>query len=177
MGFFTAGVLPTISILIGTVTASGRSVKALNDVHDEIRMAIGALVGLLKFAGATVLVMLLLSAVRGPVPVLLSPGLFADWAGYLSSAAVSAQGTTIDVFEVATRIGQSAVLCLALAFTLKAATLPKALFDALRSKHLLALDEARRSLDEKAPRAPEVKKAFAGGTEFGTVVRLDEKPK
>lgn len=175
MGFFTAGVLPTISILIGTVTSSGRSVKALNDVHGEIRTAIEALISLLKLAGTTVAMMFLLSIVHGPYPVLVAAESIAAWLSYIPTAVVSAQGTTIDLAGLVLRVGQGVVVCLALAFTLKATTLPKALYAALQSKHQLAIEEARRSLDEKAPKAPEIKRAFAGGVEFGTVVRMDEK--
>lgn len=175
MGFFTAGVLPTISILIGSLTASGRSVKALNDVREELRSAISALIGLLVIAGTTVASMLLLSLPMTPAPIMLTSGQDQVWLQHLPGVSATALGFTLDLAELTNRLGQGLVAGLAILFAVKAMMVPRALYSALDSKHKLAIEEARRAVDERAPKAPEIKKAFSGGSEFGTVVRLDDK--
>lgn len=175
MGFFTAGVLPTISILIGTISAAGRSVKALNDVYEETKTAISALISLLKLAGTTVAVLFLLNIPKAPLLLPVPAMDDVKWVAYLPAVSVSPLGSTLDLVELALRMGQGLVCCLAVMFVFKAASLPHSLYAALQSKHGLAVDEARRVLEEKAPKAADIKKAYGGGAEFGTVVRLDEK--
>lgn len=174
MGFFTAGVLPTISILIGSVNAAGRSVKALGEVFTEIKKVVAALFNLLTLAGATVLVMLLMSMPFGPISILVPTGSTGQWVSYLPSTTVSAEGATIDLVALANRFGQVVVCALVAFFVFKAFALPAALYAALNSKEQLAVDEARRSLEDKAPKPSDVKKGFGSGIEFGTVVRLDQ---
>jgi hypothetical protein len=174
MGFFTAGVLPTISILIGSMSAAGRSVKALNDVRDEIRSAIYALLQLLLLAGATVAVMFLVSIPAALSAVTLSTTAEVGWLTYLPSVKVTPSGTIFDLTDMCTRLGQGLIVSLTIIFALKASALPRVLRAALDSKHNLAIDEARRNLEGRAPKAEEIKKSFSGGLEFGAVVRVEQ---
>jgi hypothetical protein len=177
LGFFTAGVLPTISILIGSISAGGRSVKALNGVYNETKEAISALLGLFVLAGSAVTVLFMISLAWAKVPVPLVDGTAANVLKIFVPVVPSPAGLSVDLSDIVMRIGQMFVCCLILEFIRRVLKLPAILDRALVGKHELALDEARRKLAENVPKEGDIKKRFGSSPEFGDVIRLDEKSK
>lgn len=151
LGLVSASILPTISLILGSMTASGRSVKALNELHAELQAAMDALLFLFGLVAVSVIALVALS-----IP---TPGPLANvvWAA-----------------ETLSRMGQAIVAMAAILIVLKAGTIPGILRRSLGIRHEIAKDEARAKTLQKAPSAATIKEAFATHPDFGKQVDRDE---
>nr|WP_314075212.1 hypothetical protein [uncultured Roseococcus sp.] len=125
------------------MTASGRSIKAINELENELKSAIDALFFLF---GCTVL------AVGTLVILSLKLRLFG--------------------LGIAPRVGQAVVVATVAMVFWRAGQIPAILRRTLAIRRDIAVAEARRDLAEKAPEAGAVRQSFATHPEFGKVISL-----
>lgn len=149
LGLVAASILPTISLILGSMTASGRSVHRLNKLRDELAAAMDALFLLFGLVGVSVLGLLSLTI---PVPELLAKLPFVP-AGL-------------------ERFGQALVTAVSVLIVIRSGQVPGILRRSLVIRHEIAVDEARRETLENAPTSPAMREAFPTHPEFGRTVRL-----
>lgn len=152
LGLVSASILPTISLLINSMTASGRSVKALDELEHEIQIAMDALF-LLFGCVAVVIGALVALAVRPPAILTHVP--------YVTT-------------DVLPRVGQGIVLLFSTVILVRAGQIPGILRRSLAVRHKIAVDEARRKTLEKAPTAAAARASFATHPDFGKSVPFEQ---
>lgn len=152
LGLFSASLLPTITLLVNGMTASGRSVQAIENLDTEIRAAMDALLfmfGCIAIAFAGLMALSIESPrVLKQLPLLTS--------------------------EVLPRGGQAVVVSGVIAIVARAGQIPAILRRALAMRKEIAIEEARRKLMDKAPDAAAIRASFSNHPDFGKVVTLDE---
>lgn len=151
LGLVSASILPTISLIIGSMTASGRSVRALDDLQHELTAAMDVLFLLFGLVGVCVVDLLAL-AITTPA--------------FLARIPFVAEGLE--------RFGQAVVAAAAVLIVVQAGTIPGILRRSLKIRHAIAVEEARRKTQEKAPAQGAVKAAFRTHPEFGKTVDLKD---
>jgi uncharacterized protein YacL len=151
LGLVSASILPTISLLINSMTASGRSVKAIDELEREIQIAMDALF-LLFGCVAVVIGALVALAIKPPALLTHMP--------YITS-------------DILPRSGQGLVLLFSTIILLRVGQIPGILRRSLAVRHKIAVDEARRKTIEKAPTAAAARASFATHPEFGKSVPFD----
>lgn len=152
LGLISASVLPTISLLINSMSASGRSVQAINKLEAELQAGMDALLFLFGCVALSVGALITLAI---PAPALLT-GI-----PYLTS-------------QILPRFGQMIVIAVIGLIVLRAGQLPGILRRSLAVRHEIAVAEAKRKLSENAPDSEAVRKSFASHAEFGKTVTLNE---
>lgn len=152
LGLVSASILPTISLLVGSMTASGRSVLALDELNAELHAAMDAL--FLMFGSVAVVVGALV-ALSTPPPVAIT-GL-----PYLTS-------------EVLPRVGQAVVVIFSALILLRVGQIPAILRRSLAIRHKIATDEARRKILERAPAPDASRAAFPTHPDFGKSVKIED---
>ncbi|KFC68823.1 hypothetical protein FF80_01778 [Devosia sp. LC5] len=152
LGLVAASVLPTITLLINSMTPNGRSVYSINRLDEELRAAMDAL--FLLFGGVCIAVMALVALA---IP---SPAVF-DIVPHLSSEVLPRGGQAI--------IGGATALIL-----WRIGQIPGILRRTLKVRHEAALEEAKLKLAANAPDAGAIGKAFATHPDFGKPARKEE---
>jgi hypothetical protein len=152
LGLVSASILPTISLLVNSMTASGRSVKAIDELEAELQASMDALFLLFGCVGAVVI---------GLVALATQPPTIFTRVPYLTS-------------EVLPRFGQTIVVCASTFTVLRIGMIPGILRRSLAVRHRIAIDEARRKTLEKAPDAPSARALFPTHPDFGKTVNLSE---
>lgn len=151
LGLLSASILPTISLIVGSMTTNSRSVKAVNDLQTELSTAMDALFALFGLIGVAVLALV---AMAIPQP------------SFINSASLFSSG-----IEMA---GQAVILASFSMILLKAGYLPAILRRCLAVRHTISVDEARQKTSDNAPKVGAVKGAFPTHPDFGKTVSLDE---
>ncbi|MDR7058769.1 MULTISPECIES: hypothetical protein [unclassified Sphingopyxis] len=152
LGLVSASILPTVSLLINSMTASGRSVMALDELESELHAAMD---GLLLLFGCVAVVVAALVALATP------PGELFTKVPYLTS-------------QILPRSGQATVVVFSAIILSRVGQIPAVLRRSLIVRHKIAVEEARRKTLEKAPAAGSGQQMFATHPDFGKSVRLDE---
>lgn len=152
LGLVSASILPTISLLVSSMTASGRSVMALDELEAELQNAIDAL--FLLF-GCVAVVVGALVALTIPSPPLLAR------IPYVTT-------------EILPRTGQMIVIGFSWLTLLRVGQIPAILRRSLSIRHGIAVDEARRKTLEKAPTSAATKASFTNHPDFGKSVNLED---
>lgn len=154
LGLVSASILPTISLLIGSMAAAGKSVLAINELDTEIQSAMNALLFLFGCVGIVVGALVALAI---PAPPVL------DQIPLVTS-------------QVLPRFGQAIVVLFSVLILLRVGQIPAILRRTLAVRHQIALDEARRKTLENAPAAGSAQTSFAPHPDFGKTVTLEELP-
>lgn len=130
LGLVAASVLPTVSLLINSMSSNGRSVLSINNLKDEISIAVDAL--FLLF-GCVVVIIGFLVAISIPFP-------FPSWV------------TKVTVFGVFVpyALGQTAILFLTSLIILRIGQIPAILRRSLLVRHEIAVTEAQRKIRESS---------------------------
>ena len=152
LGLISASILPTISLLINSMTASGRSVSGIDRLLSELEAAIDALLFLFGCTGVALAALLAL-ALDPPVLLMKVP--------YLTS-------------QVLPRLGQAILIGAASMIVWRVGQIPAILRRSLKVRHEIAVDEARRKLGDKSPQPGAMRQAFATHPDFGKVVPLQD---
>jgi hypothetical protein len=151
LGLVAASILPTVSLILQSMTASGRSVLRITELQKELRSAVDTLFVLFALAAAAVLVLLALS-MRTPEPLRVVSWLPA----------------------VLERSGQAIVGFLTMTVLVRSGRIPGIIRRSLDIRGQIAIDEARRKTVEKAPKAGQVSERFQTRAGFGQTVSLSE---
>jgi hypothetical protein len=133
------------------MTASGRSVKALDELQVELTAAMDALFLLFGLVGVSVMALLALAI---PTPPLLAQ------VPYLAIALE--------------RMGQAVVAGTATLIVMRAGQIPGILRRSIDIRHKIAVDEARRKTFDNAPDAGTTKATFPTHPDFGKSVDWKE---
>ncbi|TIM41070.1 MAG: hypothetical protein E5Y55_26215 [Mesorhizobium sp.] len=152
LGLLSAGLLPTITLLINSMTASGRSVQAIDRLEGELKAAMDAL--FLLF-GCVVL------SIGALVSLSIQPANFLTRVPYLTT-------------EILPRIGQSLVIGPTTLVVWRAGRIPAILRRALEIRREIAVDEAKRKIIEKAPTTEALRQGYATQESFGRAVSLQD---
>lgn len=152
LGLVSASILPTISLLVNSMTASGRSVKAIDDLEAELQSSMDALFLLFGCVGAVVI---------GLVALATQPPAILTYVPYLTS-------------EILPRLGQVVVVCASAFTVMRIGMIPGILRRSLAVRHRIAIDEARRKTLEKAPDGPAARAFFPTHPDFGKSVKLED---
>jgi hypothetical protein len=153
LGLFSASILPTISLLINSMTASGRSVQSIDKLESEIQAAMDALFFLFACVVLTV---------AGLACLAIPPSFFGS--------------LPYPDADFIPRAGQAVVAVGITMLALRAGQLPGILRRSLAVRHEIARTEARRKLGENAPDSDAIKRAYPTHADFGKVVPLSEVP-
>ncbi|MES3152553.1 hypothetical protein [Sphingomonas faeni] len=152
LGLVSASILPTISLLVNSMTASGRSVKAIDELESELQASMDALFLLFGCVGTVVI---------GLVALATQPPAIFTKVPYLTS-------------EMLPRFGQVVVVAASTFTVLRIGMIPGILRRSLTVRHRIAVEEARRKTLEKAPDAPTTRAFFPTHPEFGKPVKLED---
>jgi hypothetical protein len=152
LGLVSASILPTISLLVNSMTANGRSVLAINRLQAELQAAMDALFLLFGSVGVAVWALMSLS---------LAPPALLDRIPFLTT-------------EILPRLGQMFVVAPVALILLRAGQIPGILRRSLAVRHEIATEEAKKKLSDKAPGAESVRQSFTSHPDFGKSVSLDE---
>ena len=152
LGLVAASILPTITLLINSMTPNGRSVYSINRLDEELRAAMDAL--FLLFGAVCIAVMALVALA---IP---SPAWF-DFVPHLSS-------------QVLPRSGQAVIGSVTALVLWRIGHIPGILRRTLKVRHEAALEEAKLKLAANAPDAGAIRKAFATHPDFGKPARKKE---
>ena len=151
LGLVAASILPTITLLINSMTPNGRSVYSINRLDEELRAAMDALFVLF---GCVCIAVMALVALSTPSPTVFKLVPFTSELLPRSGQGIIG-GTTALVLW---RIGQ----------------IPGILRRTLKVRHEAALEEAKLKLVANAPEAGAMRKAFAAHPDFGKPARKEE---
>lgn len=150
LGLVSASILPTVSMMVGIMSGTGRSVAGIDQLNAELRDTIDILVAILGFVLVAVLG-LLLGTINLPdmqVPLLNTR-------------------YSIGLDQVFLRLTNLMVgLAIALALS-KFGRVPSSFRRALEIRHQIAVEEAKRRIDENAPSDASVSSMFATSPGFG----------
>jgi len=152
LGLVSASILPTISLLVNSMTSSGRSVKAVDDLRRELQAAMDALFFLFGCVGIVV---------AGLVSLATTPPMILTYVPYLTT-------------EILPRIGQSLIIGASMLTIMRIGMIPAILRRSLDVRHKIATEEARRKTLEKAPTAASTRTTFPTHPEFGKTVKFED---
>jgi hypothetical protein len=152
LGLVSASILPTISLLVSSMTANGRSVSAINDLEVELQAAMDALFLLFGCVGIVVVGLVALST---------QPAAIMNRIPYLTT-------------EILPRFGQMLVVCTSACIVMRIGMIPGILRRSLAIRHRIAIDEAKRKTIENAPDGIKTRAVFATHPDFGKSVNLEE---
>lgn len=152
LGLVSASILPAITLLVNSMSASGRSVQAIDELNSELHSAMDALFLLFGCVGIVVAALVALA-----MP---SPSLF-DKVPYLVSEALP-------------RMGQAVVVLASILILFRVGQIPGILRRTLAVRHRIAVDEAKRKTLEAAPDAGSVRSVFATNAEFGKTLNVED---
>lgn len=150
LGLVSTSILPTVTLLVNSMSGGGRSVKAVEDLERELTIAMDAM--FLLF-GCVAIVVAALIALAIPTPWPLS-----SW--------------TLLSAEILPRSGQAIVAGATAFVAMRLGQIPAILRKALSIRHRSAVDEAKRSMAENAPAPEQVRSAFKRHPDFGKTVPI-----
>ncbi|MTD99923.1 hypothetical protein GIY56_06470 [Paracoccus sp. YIM 132242] len=153
LGLVSASILPTVSLVIGSLSSSGRSVMKIDALARELAQAMRTLFSILGL-------------VAGVVALLMVIAIVPDIGWRIPHAPFA-------IPDALRRALQSLAFLLTVAATLKAAAIPRILARVLAIKKDIAIHEARKALAERSPSDAEIRQMFAKKDGFGKTVPLD----
>lgn len=146
LGLIAAGILPAATLLVNTVSAEGRSVKALSSLGEETRGLVRNLFMLLAWVALAVCALL----------ILFIPPPWEAWGSFVGD-------------DVSRQLGQAMALGLLGGVLDRTRTIPSAVFRCLDLRLGIAVDEARQKLRESAPAPGEAAVHFQTKPGFGAM--------
>lgn len=150
LGLISASILPSISLILASMTTGGRSVHAIDRLRDELMAATDALLQLLGIVGVVFAAVFTLS---------IAPPNLAFRVPFLAT-------------EILPRFGQAVVLAGAAVIVLRASLVPAILRRCLHIRHEIAADEAKKKTVENIAKVGEAQQFFPRNPDFGRIVPL-----
>lgn len=150
LGLMSASILPTISLLVGSMSANGRSVKGIDELHKELGEIVSVLWAIFGLVAVSVLALFIgtIELPRLALPV------------FGTAYAVSVDTL---IYRVAQGIvGGASALALS-----RFGVVPTSFFRALQIRREIAVDEARRRIQESAPTSQDLHSSFPTLSGFG----------
>lgn len=154
LGLVSASILPTVTLLVNSMSSSGRSVQSIERLDEELGAAIDAL--FLLFGCVAI-------AIGALVSLSIAPADFLKRVPHLTT-------------DILPRAGQAFLVGSCGLIVWRMGQIPAILRRALTIRKEIAVDEAKRKVTERAPNAEALKDAFATHPDFGKVVTLPDDP-
>lgn len=148
LGLLSAGLLPTVTLLINSMSSTGRSVQEIQQLENELQAAIDVI--FLLFG-------CILISIGALVSLSIKPAAFLVKIPYLTT-------------EVLPRIGQALVVGPAVFVLWRAGTIPAVMRRALEIKRDIAIDESRKKILDRTPNYDTLREGYATHEDFGRVV-------
>ena len=155
LGLISASVLPAVSLVIGSMSGAGRSVKKIAELDAQLRRACLAMFETLAWVAATFFLAILISVVP-PIP--------GRWV-------VASYSLIVD--DAARRPILALIFVCSMLAVIRALTIPTVLLGVLSIKRDIAVFEAQKSLREKVPSEEDTRQMFKTKDGYGSVVRID----
>ena len=155
LGLVAAGILPSISLIIGGVSATGRSVKAVESLHVELQRSMSALFILFGWVGAAMVGFLIHALALPDLPVRVA------WPSAEITAIELNFGVAITKFGLGVAFGSGAMA------VMRAFDIPAILKRNLAIRRENALADARKRIEDNLPQAPELKAMFPTHPDHG----------
>jgi len=152
LGLVAASILPTITLLINSMTSSERSIQSIELLETELQRAMDAL--FLLFGSIIIGVGALITLTIEPASIL-------NQIPYVSS-------------QVLPRLGQAFVVVSAALVLWKIGQIPGILRRTLQLRYEGALEEAKRKIENNQLETKSLRQNFATNSEFGKVVSLQD---
>ncbi|HEV2082655.1 MAG TPA: hypothetical protein VGR32_09405 [Brevundimonas sp.] len=150
LGFVTASILPTISLIVGGMVVGGQSVQHLDDLGKELSSTVDALFGVFGLIGLAVIILMTLAI---PTPA-------SEYIPNVAKALPSRGGQGLVCFVGALAIARSG-------------TVPGAIRRSLTLRTSIAVDDARKKTEERGDAAKaKVRAGFATKDGFGRTTKL-----
>lgn len=153
LGLIAASILPTVSLLVNSMGSNGRTVAEVQRLDAEVRAAMDALFLLFGCAAAAVGGLTILS---------------------LEAPEILRRVPYLIEFGIPARLGQAVVMMAVSMLVTRTGQIPAILRRSLTVRTEIAIDEARRKLQEKVPPGPTIRETFSTQPEFGRVVKLKD---
>lgn len=150
LGLFAASILPTVSLLLQSMTSATRSVNRVDALYHEIRAAVDALFRILGIAGVAT-VALLLNSVRTPEAL-----------------------TVLNNFDSLERIGNGIAGGAIVLLIAEAGKIPSIIRRSLKIRYEVARDEAKNRTSKNVPTEKEIRSYFPTKEGFGETRPLEE---
>lgn len=152
LGLVSASLLPTITLLVNSMTGNGRSVHSIERLERELQSAMDALFLLFGLVAVAVGALVAL-AIPSPPQLRAIPYLTTDFLP---------------------RTGQGIVCASTTMIIWRAGQIPAILRRSLEIRREIAVEEARRKLFDLAPNGESVRESFRTHSDFGQVVSLQD---
>jgi hypothetical protein len=156
MGLVSASILPTVSLAIGSMSGTGRSVQKINELYADLRSTAAALFRTLVCV-AFVFAALVAFAMTPVVDVHIS-----QW------------GVSFEILDAARRFIQIIIFGGVVLSICEAYRIPQTFLKVLNIKRDIAMYEARKEIRENAPGEAEIKQIFPKKEGFGRAVSLEQ---
>ena len=156
VGLVSASILPTVSLAIGSMSGTGRSVQKINELYADLRGSSTALFRTL-ICVALVFAALVAFAMTPVVDVHIS-----RW------------GVSFEIPDAARRFVQIIVFGGVVLAVCEAYRIPQTFLKVLNIKRDIAIYEARKEIRENAPGEAEIKQIFPKKEGFGRAVNLEQ---
>jgi hypothetical protein len=152
IGLVSASILPTVSLAVGSMSGTGKSVQKINELHAELAATVKALFRTLLHVGIVFALLLTLSFVPE------------------FDVSFELRGVVIELPDVGRRVLQAIAFGWAAFAVWGAHRVPNTFLRVLEIKRNIAVHEAREELGEKAPSAADIKSIFPTKEGFGKTV-------
>jgi len=153
LGLVAASILPSVSLVIGSLSSSGRSVMKIDELAQELAQAVHTLFSILGLVAVVVVLLMMIA--------------------FVPEVGWRLPYSPVEVPDAARRCLQSLALLFAVAATIEAMTIPRILARVLAIRKDIAILEARKSLAEKTPSDADIRQMFPKKDGFGKTVPLD----
>lgn len=153
LGLVAASILPTVSLVIGSLSSTGRSVQKIDELFHELSRAVRMLFSILGCIAMAVMLLAMI-AILPDIPWTIPWG-------------------AITVPDAARRGLQALALLCAAAAAVEAVIIPRILMRILAIKRDIAVYEARKALTDAAPREADIRQIFTTKDGFGSSVPVE----
>ena len=156
VGLVSASILPTVSLAIGSMSGTGRSVQKINELYADLR---GSSTALFR----TLICVALVFAALGAFAI--TP---------VVDVHISRWGVSFELPDAARRFVQISVFGGVVLAVCEAYRIPQTFLKVLNIKRDIAIYEARKEIRENAPGEAEIKQIFLKKEGFGRAVNLEQ---
>lgn len=156
LGLVSASILPTISLAIGSMSGTGRSVQKINTLFIDITESTKALFRTLMCVGIVFAALVIFSMIPE-----------VDFR-------FVALETPYEILDAPRRFVQIIIFASAITSVEQAILIPKTFYKVLKIKHEIAVFETRKEVTKNAPTETDIKNIFPTKDGFGQTVSVEK---
>lgn len=156
MGLVSASILPTVSLAIGSMSGTGRSVQKIAELYEDLRENTASLFRTLAWVAL---------AFGALVVFAMTP----TW-----NLELAVKGLQIKIPDAARRCIQIVIFASSAMALWQAYRIPQTFLKVLKIKRDISVYEARKQIRENAPGENEIRQMFSKKEGFGRTITLEE---